>query len=312
MGLSFWFPVQQEVISRILSNDYSFIDLVVISPTGSGKTISYAIPIISRIWSRIVPRTRALVVVPTRELALQVYSVFVELIKGCDLKAFVLISGGKNSFKDEQRMLVSDELFSYDILIATPERLVDHLRDTPGFSISKLEFLVIDEVDRLLENYQYQNWLSQVYRYITEIDLIPNEIDDPSIFKIQLRKLFFSATLTKNPRKLSQMALNDPLILCMYSGGKGKSVDPLGEEFFVVARIELKPIYLLSIIERHMEKSFLVFVGSSESAEKLCMLLSLLLKEQNIMDMMVDFVSSEKGYKEKKKSLLKFNRRETR
>lgn len=151
--------------------------------------LAYAIPIIETLASRIVPRIRALVILPTRDLALQVKNTFDTFVKGTDLK--IALVCGQHSFVAEQGQLVSlhhsssSHSSSYsssdistvissqaategngasskvDIVIATPGRLIDHLNNTHGFTLRHLRFLVVDEADRLL-NQSYHNWLPNV------------------------------------------------------------------------------------------------------------------------------------------------------
>ncbi|EFP75772.2 uncharacterized protein PGTG_01103 [Puccinia graminis f. sp. tritici CRL 75-36-700-3] len=136
-------------------------DLCVSAPTGSGKTLSYIVPIVETLSSRVVCRLRALIVLPTRDLVLQVKNTFDCFSKGTGLKAAIIT--GQHSFTKEQAQLgcSRDGLEgSVDVLIATPGRLVDHLNHTSGFSLQHLCFLVLDEADQLLN--KSQAWLHQV------------------------------------------------------------------------------------------------------------------------------------------------------
>ncbi|KAJ3080030.1 ATP-dependent RNA helicase dbp6 [Quaeritorhiza haematococci] len=177
-GITHFFPVQQAVLPRLLATRYSSAaispgDLCVSASTGSGKTLAYVVPIVETLITRVIPRIRALVILPTRDLAAQVKTTFDAFVKGTDLN--VALVTGHHSFTSEQQTLVStnpnvvhsedDNQYSskVDILIATPGRLMDHLRSTPGFTLRHLRFLVIDEADRLL-NQSYQDWLSQVLK----------------------------------------------------------------------------------------------------------------------------------------------------
>ncbi|KAJ3152423.1 ATP-dependent RNA helicase dbp6 [Geranomyces michiganensis] len=172
------FPVQIAVLPRLLQTRYSSAsvppgDLCVSAPTGSGKTLAYALPIVEALGNRVVPRVRALIVLPTRDLAAQVKVTFDMLLRGTDVKA-VLITG-QTTFTTEQSQLVAPEgggsewdvlteadgSSLADIVIATPGRLIDHLKGTKGFTLRHLRFLVIDEADRLL-NQSYQDWLQHV------------------------------------------------------------------------------------------------------------------------------------------------------
>ncbi|KAF9290207.1 ATP-dependent RNA helicase dbp6 [Mortierella alpina] len=144
-------------------------DLCVSAPTGSGKTLAYVLPIIEILSQRVVTRLRALVVLPTRDLCIQVKETFETFVKGTDLK--IATSTGQNSFAHEQSILVGDTHSSgntvlgghsrVDILITTPGRLIDHIKSTPNFTLQHLRFLVIDEADRLL-NQSFQDWLHHI------------------------------------------------------------------------------------------------------------------------------------------------------
>eukprot|EP01039_Chlorochromonas_danica_P010020 gene10020-11081_t len=185
-----FFDIQRVVIPKLLAQNSSPCiypqDICVSAPTGSGKTLSYALPILNTLLdseeSNIIRhRLRALVLLPSRELAQQVYKVFVELTNNTHIKT--VLTTGARSLKKEQLLLTG--LSSYDspqqqqqrevvagssggsaqhgrslvdIMISTPGRLLDHIHFTPGFTLQHLRFLVLDEADRLLGN-AYHNWL---------------------------------------------------------------------------------------------------------------------------------------------------------
>ncbi|KAF9153609.1 ATP-dependent RNA helicase dbp6 [Linnemannia schmuckeri] len=150
-------------------------DLCVSAPTGSGKTLAYVLPIIEILSQRVVTRLRALVVLPTRDLCIQVKETFETFVKGTDLK--IATSTGQNSFAHEQTILVGESHSNpnsprvlgghsrVDILITTPGRLIDHIKSTPNFTLQHLRFLVIDEADRLL-NQSFQDWLFHILNAI--------------------------------------------------------------------------------------------------------------------------------------------------
>ncbi|KAJ3534074.1 hypothetical protein NMY22_g7078 [Coprinellus aureogranulatus] len=222
-------------------------DVCVSAPTGSGKTLAYVLPILELLQSRVVTRLRALVVLPTRDLVVQVRETFEALNKGRGLKIGSV--SGQHSFAHEQAQLVYDKQTNLlggsskvDILICTPGRLMDHLLGTPNFSLQHLRFLVVDEADRLLAQ-SFQDWLSQVLSAIrtprkpdptlTENPSILSSIFDPhpdalSPNNLHLlpvphiptflheepesscQKLLFSATLTRDPGKIAALELRDP------------------------------------------------------------------------------------------------------
>lgn len=122
-------------------------DICVSAPTGSGKTLSYAVPVAQILSTRIVTRLRALIILPTRDLVAQVKDTFDALAKGSGLKIAAVT--GAQSFSTEQAHLVgpldangAPGSTLVDILICTPGRLIDHLNGTPGFTLEHLRFLV--------------------------------------------------------------------------------------------------------------------------------------------------------------------------
>ncbi|KAG0227074.1 ATP-dependent RNA helicase dbp6 [Actinomortierella wolfii] len=221
-------------------------DLCVSAPTGSGKTLAYVLPIIEILSQRVVTRLRALIVLPTRDLCVQVKETFETFTKGTDLK--VATTTGQSSFAHEQSLLVGDLTqpkmggdSRVDIMISTPGRLIDHIKSTPNFTLQHLRFLVIDEADRLL-NQSFQDWLHHILTAIhpsaeknqsvgavqlqydklgfpvhdavapgflpSYFHIPESDMEDPKVLSVQ--KLLFSATLTRNPAKIASLQLADP------------------------------------------------------------------------------------------------------
>jgi len=196
-GVREFFPVQREALPVLLAASRGSCpvlgDVCISAPTGSGKTLVYALPILdallrgeehfSKAKSRRARVLRAIILLPTRDLAQQVFNVFQQIIapEGDDpLSIIVALSVGQTAFAKEQASVSSTCALSRrpalgtsnhesgemidsgcDILICTPGRLVDHLDATPGFDLSRLQFLAIDEADRLLSDY-YQDWVRRV------------------------------------------------------------------------------------------------------------------------------------------------------
>nr|CAD1827810.1 unnamed protein product [Ananas comosus var. bracteatus] len=228
-------------------------DICVNSPTGSGKTLSYALPIVQALASRKIRCLRALVVLPTRDLALQVKEVFDAIAPAVGLRVGSAV--GQTSIADEISELIQrpnleihatldpeyiqmEPRTSVDILVATPGRLMDHINMTKGFSLEHLRYLVVDETDRLLRE-AYQSWLPTVIQLTcsTDQEMLSHETVDPAFlgslitvrrsgvergFKgkryPRLVKMILSATLTQDPSKISQLDLHHPLLLT--SGNK--------------------------------------------------------------------------------------------
>lgn len=310
MGISSLFPVQTEIIPHIIRRSMIGGDICVSAPTGSGKTLTYSIPIIHCLSQRSVRRLRALILVPTRDLVSQVFNVMENLSKGLNIKIAALY--GDKSFKEEQSSIVDmndiEDITGVlkvekevlrggnslvDIIISTPGRLVEHLQETIGFTLQHLEFLVVDEADRLLMQ-SYQDWLSKVLDSIynrTEgqvlsyeghhtIDAVTNRVATTGINQSHVKtsylvKLLFSATLTKNPQKISSLKLINPLLFSSSTQALYKIPETLTQNV-IVCREDLKPLYVLYLIGQLKEKQVLCFTSSIESTHRLAMLLKLM------------------------------------
>ncbi|CAG8520194.1 20094_t:CDS:10 [Cetraspora pellucida] len=264
LGIQECFAVQTAVIplllhSRNLSDTHkSPGDICVSAPTGSGKTLAYVLPIIDILSKRIVTRLRVLVILPTRDLVVQVKETFDAFCKGTSLKVGMVT--GQQSFIQEQDQIVGDLQGHFiggkskvDILVATPGRLIEHLSTTPNFTLQHLRFLIIDEADRLL-NQSYHDWLSHILKstQLQQVTVNPSskksveikydslgvpindtisalmmesflhvpkvDISEPKTSAIQ--KLLFSATLTRNPAKIASLHLVNPRYISIQSMDK--------------------------------------------------------------------------------------------
>ncbi|KAJ3970089.1 DEAD-domain-containing protein, partial [Lentinula raphanica] len=255
-------------------------DVCVCAPTGSGKTLAYAIPIVEILSSRITTRLRALIVLPTRDLVMQVRETFEEISKGRGLK--IGTATGQHSFTHEQGQLVEDIPYSLlggcsklDILISTPGRLIDHLNDTPNFTLQHLRFLVIDEADRLLAQ-SFQDWLgsvvgalrppSHVFDGFGSSSLIPDALSPaflpsfPTAFSsfptehkhASCQKLLFSATLTRDPGKIAALELRDPKYFVVQGGPAARGIDEEDKEEDVILDVVSERFTMPATLKEHM------------------------------------------------------------
>ncbi|WVF67768.1 hypothetical protein IAT40_002528 [Kwoniella sp. CBS 6097] len=318
MGVEEFFAVQAAILPHLLplrllpfpytkSHDY-----LISAPTGSGKTLAYSIPIVEILSKRVVTRLRALIVLPTRDLVVQVRDTLESLAKGTGLNIGAVT--GQHSFAHEQSQLVADLTTpllggssKLDILIATPGRLMDHLTSTPNFTLQHLRFLIIDEADRLL-NQSFQNWLSSVLSYIRppenppkpSFELKPWDKLNPAWLEaygledrtgewcdpIQstCQKLLFSATLTRDPQKVAALALTSPRYYIVQSTSLPSVPTTIGEQFafpsslsekMLILPPHLKPLNLIHLIHHpdYGVDRALVFTKSVEATDRLVRLL---------------------------------------
>ncbi|KAG6877780.1 hypothetical protein C0993_003981 [Termitomyces sp. T159_Od127] len=273
-------------------------DVCVSAPTGSGKTLAYVLS------TRIVTRLRALVVLPTRDLVAQVRETFETVGRGRGLQ--IGTATGQQSFSHEQSQLIADRSSNLkggsskvDILICTPGRLMDHLHETPNFSLQHLRFLVIDEADRLLAQ-SFQDWLAQVLaatRPSTRTEDLPSPglipqsdavapaflhnlpYPDIPVFATESKasscqKLLFSATLTRDPGKIAALDLRDPKYFIVQESKKEGVLDVVMEKFSVPATltVKLKPLIFFHLVHSHKVMKALVFTKSAESTSRLVQL----------------------------------------
>lgn len=305
--ITHFFPVQAQLIPWLLCfhrkcKKFWPRDVCVSAPTGSGKTLAFVLPIVQILKKRMVCCVRALVVLPTKDLAFQVFKVFKQYLVGTNLKAICL--GNAALEKEMNKILTEDEIIGYrslvDIIITTPGRLVEHLKYTKGFSLSNLKFLVIDEADHVMDSVQ-NDWLRHLQRRI------PPFIENSGTPYLTLskitekparpQKLLFSATLSQDPEKLKQLNLFQPFLFTSVvkscendikndeqkNAGEfiGKFTTPAElKEYYTVCPISTKPLVLYYLIKQNKWKRVLCFADSVSSVHKLASLL----KQLNSLD----------------------------
>jgi superfamily II DNA/RNA helicase len=202
---------------------YWFTDLSAADPY-------YILPIINGLIGRQHPVLRALIVLPTRDLALQVAQVISSFTctSKSNLKVHCFI-GGQTSMAEERAQLNAT---SPDIAVATIGRLVDHLV-IGSLDLSYLRWLVVDEADRMLSKSDLDKW-----------SLILQSVPSST------HRLLFSATMTSNPMKLSKLHLTRPLFVSVGTGGLPKSIL---HKYIVVPNKSMKVRGLIKLLELTFE-----------------------------------------------------------
>lgn len=212
-------PIQRKTVPLILDGQ----DVVGMARTGSGKTAAFVIPMIEKLKSHSAKvGARAIVLSPSRELALQTLKVVKELGKGMDLRTTLLVGG--DSLEEQFGSMASNP----DIIIATPGRF-EHLKVEMGLELSSVRYVVFDEADRLFE----MGFAAQ----LTEImHSLPSS----------RQSLLFSATLPKSLVEFARAGLQDPKLVRLDAESK---ISPgLESAFFTVKRAD-KEGALLHILQ---------------------------------------------------------------
>ncbi|KAI0348024.1 DEAD-domain-containing protein [Trametopsis cervina] len=253
LGFSKPTPIQAATIPVALLGK----DVVGNAVTGSGKTAAFIIPMIERLLYRErgknAAATRCLVLVPTRELGVQCYEVGMKLATFTDIR-FCLIVGGL-SLKAQEVALRTRP----DVLIATPGRLIDHIRNTPSFTLDTLDILVLDEADRMLSD-GFADELTEIIKSCP----------------MSRQTMLFSATMTDSVDELVRMSLNKPVRL--FVDPKRTTARGLLQEFVRVraGKEAERSALLVALCKRTFRVNVIIFFRSKKLAHQMRVVFSLL------------------------------------
>ncbi|KHJ42103.1 DEAD/DEAH box helicase [Trichuris suis] len=321
-GITVLFPIQKEVIPRIVEWNGQFqpvpvADVCISSPTGSGKTLCYVVPIVHFLRDRVLPRIRALVILPTADLASQVFDEFVKCTKHTSLST-VLITGQQKFQNDVKKIYKQTDrglIACCDILVATPGRLQDHLHGplSHAFCLTYLRFLVLDEADRLLADYDLQ-WFKEIDNAIFDSNTA-GELDKQHcggqhlLPPLQVRR--FRATAASCPEELllaakfplqkflvsATLAFNSDVIYKigglfrprLFRSKAYRGVGRIGpqmitfphnlHEFFIDCEPTKKPLVVHCLLSRFKHDRVLCFTETLRHSHRLCELLRLMGKQ---------------------------------
>ncbi|CAK5053576.1 unnamed protein product [Meloidogyne enterolobii] len=248
-------PIQAACIPVALAGR----DICACSATGTGKTAAFMLPIFERLLYKPQgkrPTTRVLVLVPTRELAIQVFQVSKRLAKYTSVE-MCLVAGGLDVRAQEAALRMG-----LDVVIATPGRLIDHLHNSPNFSLLDIEVLVLDEADRMLEE-QFMEQLSEIIKLCAR----------------NRQTMLFSATLSEAVEDLARLSLDKPIKLFV-----NENTDValnLRQEFVRIRggneeENSLREAMVAALVTRNFSERTIIFVRTKHECERLCILLALM------------------------------------
>lgn len=233
-------PIQTEAIPPILEGK----DVLGIAKTGSGKTASYVLPILSTIHKKPSTQNRhpgVLLLVPTRELAQQVEEVFKDFIREMAVRHKVMAVYGGVSINPQMI-----GLNNVSILIATPGRLIE-LVESKAVYLSEVHTLVLDEADKLL-NLGFQLEIDKIFQFLPK----------------KRQNLLFSATLNKDVEEINRLILKSPVVVSIES--KEDSIELIQQSAYSVED-EQKGPFLRYLIKSKEMTQVLVFTSSTFKAD---------------------------------------------
>ena len=240
-------PIQQQAIPLVLQQK----DLFGIAQTGTGKTAAFAIPILQlldgQIRERGLRKIKALVLTPTRELAIQVADSFANYGKHLDLRQLVIFGGVKQKAQTDALKA------GVDILVATPGRLLDLMNQ--GFiSLEHIKIFTLDEADRMLD----MGFIHDIKKIITKLPK-------------KRQSLFFSATMPPDILKRANTIMVDPATVEVTPASS--TVEKIQQAVYFVNKTD-KPELLAHLLEDREIDSVLVFTRTKHMADRVVKRLS--------------------------------------
>ncbi|KAI3393053.1 hypothetical protein diail_4792 [Diaporthe ilicicola] len=217
-------------------------DLLAAAKTGSGKTLAFLIPALEKLyharWTR-RDGLGALIVSPTRELAVQIFDVLRKIGRYHDFSAGLVIGG--NNLKEE-----ADSIDRMNILVCTPGRMLQHLDQRFGFKVDDLQIMVLDEADRIMDM-GFQHAVDAL------IEHLPKE----------RQTLLFSATQSKKISDLARLSLKDPEYVSVHEAAEAATPSTL-QQNYIVTPLSEKLDTLYSFIKSSLKTKIVVFLSSGK------------------------------------------------
>ncbi|KAE8164979.1 ATP-dependent RNA helicase dbp4 [Aspergillus tamarii] len=236
------FKTLTDIQSRAIGHALKGRDILGAAKTGSGKTLAFLIPVLENLyrkqWSE-HDGLGALILSPTRELAIQIFEVLRKIGRYHTFSAGLII-GGK-SLKEEQ-----ERLGRMNILVCTPGRMLQHLDQTAMFDVFNLQMLVLDEADRILDM-GFQKTVDAIVGHLPK----------------ERQTLLFSATQTKKVSDLARLSLQDPEYVAVHEAASSATPSTL-QQHYVVTPLSQKLDILWSFIRSNLKAKTIVFLSSGK------------------------------------------------
>jgi ATP-dependent RNA helicase DDX10/DBP4 len=252
-------PIQRDTLHLALAG----LDVLGAAKTGSGKTLCFVIPVLESLyrehWSADMG-VGALLLSPTRELALQIFKVM-QLVGYKHVHSAALLTGGRDVQEERKR------LHMISIIVGTPGRVLHHLQDDAELVLDNMQLFCMDEADRLLDM-GFREAITNIIQYLPP----------------QRQTLLFSATQTTDVQMLAQMSLKSPRYVSTQAITAAPTPTTLCQNF-VVVELHRKLDALLMFLKRHPNDKIVVFVSTCNQVKFMYLAFSKILKKMRIPSM---------------------------
>lgn len=230
--------IQQQAIPLGLKGS----DILGAAKTGSGKTLAFLVPVLENLYRRQWTEhdgLGALILSPTRELAIQIFEVLRKIGRYHTFSAGLVI-GGKNLQEERER------LGRMNILVCTPGRMLQHMDQTAAFELDNLQMLVLDEADRIMDM-GFQSTVDAIVEHLPQ----------------ERQTLLFSATQTKRVSDLARLRLKDPEYVSVHEAASSATPSTL-QQNYILTPLPEKLDTLWSFLRANLKSKILVFLSSGK------------------------------------------------
>lgn len=277
MGFRETTPIQEKAIPIILEGK----DLIGCAQTGTGKTAAYLLPVMNDIIYKRPSHTHTLVLVPTRELALQIDQQIQGLAYTLNITSLAVYGGGEGSAWDQEREALTH---GADIIVATPGRLISHL-NLGYVKFNEIETLILDEADRMLDIGFYDD----IMKIISHVPK-------------KRQTLMFSATMPPKIRSLSKHIMKNPVEIALEMS---KPAEGVLQAVYILEDNQKLPLLNSLIADKPEYQSILIFSSTKKKVHEI-------VRGLRSRDYTVEGISSDLEQKAREETLLRFRQRRTR
>ncbi|MDP2724559.1 MAG: DEAD/DEAH box helicase [Bacteroidales bacterium] len=277
MGYEKATPIQELTIPEIIKGN----DLIACAQTGTGKTAAFILPILNKLTAQPHAGTSTLVIVPTRELAIQIEQQIQGFAYFSDIQSISVYGGGDGSDWDTQKKALTS---GADIIVATPGKLISHLN--MGYvKFDRIQFLILDEADRMLD-IGFHDDILKIITYLPK----------------NRQTLMFSATMPDKIRQLSKKILRNPIAI---STEISKPADGVLQAAYLTYDTQKSPLIKSLIDNKPNVKSVLIFSSTKLKVNDI-------VRALRSKQFLVEGISSNLEQSEREEVLLRFRSKETR